>query len=64
MRIQEKMWEVTVKEHDRFFGEKSFGKAVFTTEEEADNYVKEINGKNTSSEVPDWYLTAEKREVG
>lgn len=58
MEIKENVWVVTVEEHDRFSGPQLFERRKFTDENEAQAYADSFNKKNTSKEVPDWYLTA------
>ena len=59
MKIEvDKIWKVTIIESERGWGRKIIGKEYFTEESEASERCKEINSRNTSKEVPDYYISA------
>ncbi len=51
--------QVNVFEYERGWGSRIDEVLYFNTEQEALDYVKEFNSKNTAETAPDWYMTAE-----
>lgn len=52
---------VDIIESERGWGQKVDETLEFDTEEEAKQYCREYNSKNTEARVPDWYMRAEYR---
>ena len=51
--------KVTLYEFELGWGSRVDDTLYFETEDEARNYVKNFNSKNTASTAPDWYMVAE-----
>lgn len=54
-------YRVDLIEYERGWGSKVDETLYFDNEAEAREYAKTFNAKNTSKEVPDWYMIAEYR---
>lgn len=52
------MWKVAVTEHERGWGSRIDSIKEFETYEEAVEFQKKFNSRNTESVVPDWYMVA------
>lgn len=51
--------KVTIKESDRFSGQKTLEVKYFTTQDEADSCAREVNKKLGKGETPEYYVYAE-----
>lgn len=60
MEQKKEIFEVYIMEYERGWGSRLDTTKEFDTREEADTFVTEYNSKNTESEVPDWYMVAQK----
>lgn len=59
-QIKVKAYRVDIVEYERGWGSKVDETLYFDNEDEAVKYASDYNAKyNSSSEVPDWYMTAE-----
>jgi hypothetical protein len=59
MRIQaDRLYEVKLIESDRFSGQKVIDRQYYDTKEEADTVAMEVNAKNVSDTVPEYYIFA------
>ena len=54
-------YRVDLIEYERGWGSKIDETLYFDNEEEAREYVKTFNARNTATTVPDWYMIAEYR---
>ncbi len=54
-------FRVDLIEYERGWGSKVDETIYFDNEEEARQYCKDFNAKNTSTTVPDWYMIADYR---
>ena len=54
-------YRVDLIEYERGWGSKIDETLYFDNEEEAREYCKEFNSKNTATTVPDWYMIADYR---
>jgi hypothetical protein len=54
-------YRVDLIEYERGWGSKIDDTLYFDNEEEAREYVKKFNAKNTEKVVPDWYMIADYR---
>lgn len=54
-------YRVDLIEYERGWGSKIDETLYFDNEEEAREYVKKFNARNTATTVPDWYMIAEYR---
>lgn len=54
-------YRVDLIEYERGWGSKIDETLYFDNEQEAREYVREFNSKNTATEVPDWYMIADYR---
>ena len=54
-------YRVDLIEHERGWGSKIDETLYFDNEEEAREYVKNFNARNTATTVPDWYMVADYR---
>jgi hypothetical protein len=54
-------YRVDLVEYERGWGSKIDETLYFDNEEEARQYCKDFNSKNTAKEVPDWYMIADYR---
>jgi hypothetical protein len=52
---------VDIMEYERGWGSKLEETLYFDNEDEAKEYCRNFNAKNTAKEVPDWYMIAEYR---
>jgi hypothetical protein len=52
---------VVVTEYERNWGAKEVEKLLFTSKQEAMDYVTKFNSKNNCAETPDWYESASYR---
>jgi len=59
MQINVKAFKVIIIESERGWGSKIDRVLYFDNEQEAKDYCKEFNSKNTSEVVPDWYMYAD-----
>ena len=51
-------YRVDLIEYERGWGSKIDETLYFDNEEEAREYVKNFNARNTATTVPDWYMVA------
>jgi hypothetical protein len=51
-------FKVEIVESERGWGQRTDEIKEFDTYEEARDYIKEFNSKNTEESVPDWYMYA------
>ena len=54
-------YRVDLIEYERGWGSKIDETLYFDNEEEAREYVKKFNARNTATSVPDWYMVADYR---
>ena len=54
-------YRVDLIEYERGWGSKIDETLYFDNEEEARQYCKDFNAKNTAKEAPDWYMIADYR---
>jgi hypothetical protein len=54
-------YRVDLIEYERGWGSKIDETIYFDNEQEALEYVRNFNSKNTAKEVPDWYMIADYR---
>lgn len=54
-------YRVDLIEYERGWGSKIDETLYFDNEEEAREYVKKFNARNTATTVPDWYMVADYR---
>lgn len=54
-------YRVDLIEYERGWGSKIDETLYFDNEEEAREYCKEFNAKNTETQAPDWYMIADYR---
>jgi len=54
-------YRVDLIEYERGWGSKIDETLYFDNEEEALEYVKKFNARNTATTVPDWYMVADYR---
>ena len=54
-------YRVDLIEYERGWGSKIDETLYFDNEEEAREYVKNFNARNTATTVPDWYMVADYR---
>lgn len=54
-------YRVDLIEYERGWGSKVDDTLYFDNEEEAREYVKTFNARNTATTVPDWYMIADYR---
>ena len=54
-------YRVDLIEYERGWGSKIDETLYFDNEEEAREYVRSFNAKNTATTVPDWYMIADYR---
>lgn len=54
-------YRVDLIEYERGWGSKIDETLYFDNEEEAREYCREFNAKNTATQVPDWYMIADYR---
>ncbi len=54
-------YRVDLIEYERGWGSKVDDTLYFDNEEEAREYVRSFNAKNTATTVPDWYMIADYR---
>lgn len=54
-------YRVDLIEYERGWGSKVDETLYFDNEEEAREYVKTFNARNTATTVPDWYMIADYR---
>ena len=54
-------YRVDLIEYERGWGSKIDETIYFDNEEEAREYVRSFNAKNTATTVPDWYMIADYR---
>ena len=54
-------YRVDLIEYERGWGSKIDETLYFDNEEEAREYVKTFNARNTATTVPDWYMIADYR---
>ena len=54
-------YRVDLIEYERGWGSKIDETLYFDNEEEARQYCKDFNAKNTETTVPDWYMIADYR---
>ena len=54
-------YRVDLIEYERGWGSKIDETIYFDNEEEARQYCKDFNAKNTETTVPDWYMIADYR---
>lgn len=52
-------WRVDIIESERNWGQKIDERKFFDDEQEAVDFAREFNSKNTEDTVPDWYMRAE-----
>jgi len=50
--------KVLIIESEKGWGQRIDEVKVFSTNEEADTFIKQYNSENNASKVPDWYMYA------
>lgn len=63
MKLEGKMWKVTITESERGWGQKVIGSEIYTEESEAKDRCHEINKRNTSKDTPEYYVVANYERV-
>jgi len=58
--MEKETFKVYIMEYERGWGSSLDSTKEFDTIEEADEFVEKYNSKNTATEVPDWYMVAQK----
>lgn len=61
MKTHVKKYLVDIIESERGWGQKVDETLEFDTEEEAKEYCRKYNSKNTEASAPDWYMRADYR---
>jgi hypothetical protein len=54
-----KKYEVHIIESEKGWGQKIDETKEFDTQEQADEFIRQYNSKNTAEVTPDWYMYAE-----
>lgn len=53
------LYKVQIMEYESGWGSKVDNEKYFDNEQDAKNFVKVFNSRNTSDKVPSWYMVAE-----